>query len=480
MQALLFAALLAFSRSHVGRRPVLRARRGRAARPAGVRAVRRGPGVGAGRRDGRRCCCSRVDGRAVGSSSPSRARDGGPGRLHLGSYATRLQPLRGVLREPAPVAPGWSSAWRRSEPLVLLTLSRNRRVARVITTWTPRDPGRGRRGRRGVRLLLPRRRPDGSRRTTRSRSARSRGTSREPASLAAVAGFVLLAWKRFWRDPALLLVTAVYAFFVFYKIRIVPEHFWMARRFLPVILPSACLLLRGGAFFGVWSGASDEGSRRAGRVGGKAASRRGLVASARRSWRLSARRSPRATRPILDHVEYQGLIPRLEKLPRQFGDPGPRASSSPDVVRPARARAAARLHLREQRAGAQHAAARARAVPRLPRLGPGPVPRTSTSSAAAAPTCSRARSPWSAGLDRAVPGARVRVGAERLPAAVAAEGVRLQHLPVRGPAGRAGAVRPQRWAPTTTCTSSASTPRSGPTISPTAGRPTRRTSTLSG
>ena len=34
-----------------------------------------------------------------------------------------------------------------------------------------------------------------------------------------------------------------YAAFVFYKLRIVPEHFWLARRFLPVILPGALLLV---------------------------------------------------------------------------------------------------------------------------------------------------------------------------------------------------------------------------------------------
>ena len=47
---------------------------------------------------------------------------------------------------------------------------------------------------------------------------------------------------RFWRDPALFVTVVVFAFFFFYKIRIVPEHFWMARRFLPVILPGALLL----------------------------------------------------------------------------------------------------------------------------------------------------------------------------------------------------------------------------------------------
>ena len=64
-----------------------------------------------------------------------------------------------------------------------------------------------------------------------------------PAGLAAaLIGFVLVAWRKFWHDPALLVTTAVYGLFVFYKIQIVPEHFWMARRFVMIIMPAALLL----------------------------------------------------------------------------------------------------------------------------------------------------------------------------------------------------------------------------------------------
>ena len=36
---------------------------------------------------------------------------------------------------------------------------------------------------------------------------------------------------------------AAFALVFFYKIRVVPEHFWMERRFLPVILPGAFVLV---------------------------------------------------------------------------------------------------------------------------------------------------------------------------------------------------------------------------------------------
>ncbi len=62
-----------------------------------------------------------------------------------------------------------------------------------------------------------------------------------PGLLAALVGFALVARRSFWRDPALFLTVASFSCFFFYKIRIVSDHFWMARRFLPVILPGALL-----------------------------------------------------------------------------------------------------------------------------------------------------------------------------------------------------------------------------------------------
>jgi hypothetical protein len=133
-----------------------------------------------------------------------------------------------------------------------------------------------------------------------------------PGLIAALIGLVVIARRLFWRDPGLILLLASYAVFFFYKIRIVPDHFWMARRFLPVILPGA-LLLAGAAAL--------TGARRAGQLSGSLWQRPmfrsliGLVFVAV----LSAQYA-RASAPLLPHVEYAGVIPRLERLAAQIGD----------------------------------------------------------------------------------------------------------------------------------------------------------------
>ena len=63
-----------------------------------------------------------------------------------------------------------------------------------------------------------------------------------------------MVWRRFWQDPAWLLAVAFYSVFFFYKIQIVPEHFWMARRFLPVILPATMMCI--GAVLMEWAATS--------------------------------------------------------------------------------------------------------------------------------------------------------------------------------------------------------------------------------
>jgi len=194
----------------------------------------------------------------------------------------------------------------------LLFLSRSRRASRIVSRWTPvvlsivvviavvyayflRVPG----GRLAAHDAL-------SLRTF---------TWYFPwaALVAAVAGFVLLAWRRFWRDPALLLVTVVYGFFVFYKIQIVPEHFWMTRRFAPVILPAAYLLAAAAAFYRVWWTA---------RGRERPTSRLARIAE----WALPVAfvalvgaLQVRAAEPVRSHVEYQGLLARVEALAGRFG-----------------------------------------------------------------------------------------------------------------------------------------------------------------
>lgn len=137
-----------------------------------------------------------------------------------------------------------------------------------------------------------------------------------PAVLAALIGFTLYARRGFWRDPALFVTVTVFAVFVFFKIRIVPEHFWAARRFLPVILPATMLFAAAAALGG---GGPPSPSR---------------FGETRTGWRARLVRPllgiifivllgghyVRASRPVAGHIEYAGLIPRLEQLASQFAD----------------------------------------------------------------------------------------------------------------------------------------------------------------
>jgi hypothetical protein len=123
-----------------------------------------------------------------------------------------------------------------------------------------------------------------------------------PAALAAaVAGLCLVIWRGFWRDPAWLIAVAVYGLFFFYKIQIVPEHFWMARRFLPVILPATTLCI--GAVLMEWAGTANAWTMRIPRIALR------LVLVGLIAWSFVE-----STRPILRHVEYAGIIPRVESL----------------------------------------------------------------------------------------------------------------------------------------------------------------------
>jgi hypothetical protein len=127
-----------------------------------------------------------------------------------------------------------------------------------------------------------------------------------PALLAALIGFAILARRAFWRDPALFVTVAVFSCFFFFKIRIVTDHFWMTRRFLPVILPGALLFASAAALSGTRSGWRGTGALR---------TLIGVVFVT-----LLAADYARASRPLLQHVEYAGLIPRIERLAGTIGD----------------------------------------------------------------------------------------------------------------------------------------------------------------
>jgi hypothetical protein len=126
-----------------------------------------------------------------------------------------------------------------------------------------------------------------------------------PGLIAALIGYALVARGLFWRDPAFLVTLTAFSLFFFYKIRIVPEHFWMTRRFLPMILPGMLLIVASAALVGVrgrWFVA------RAVRIP------IGIVFLV-----LLAASYARAARPLLEHVEYAGVIPKLEQLATTVG-----------------------------------------------------------------------------------------------------------------------------------------------------------------
>ncbi len=127
-----------------------------------------------------------------------------------------------------------------------------------------------------------------------------------PGLLAALLGFVLLARRDFWRAPEIFTTVALFSFFFFYKIRIVSDHFWMARRFLPVILPGALLFAAAAALSGSRSGWAPT------RV------LRGTIGLA--FLFLLATQYTRAAKPVLPHVEYAGVIAKLEALSGEVGD----------------------------------------------------------------------------------------------------------------------------------------------------------------
>ncbi len=126
-----------------------------------------------------------------------------------------------------------------------------------------------------------------------------------PVVLAAAVGYALYARRLFWQDAALFLTVALFSLFLFYKIRIVPEHFWAARRFVPVILPGVLL-------FAV-AAAIGPGGR-----GWRAAMLRPALGSI--FLVLVANHYARASAPVAAHVEYAGLIPKLEQLVSHFTD----------------------------------------------------------------------------------------------------------------------------------------------------------------
>lgn len=130
-----------------------------------------------------------------------------------------------------------------------------------------------------------------------------------PAALVgALAGLAILAPRAFWRDPAFFSVACGTAIFVFYRIRIVPEHFWATRRYLPVILPAVLLGLA--AALAMPLAPRPGPGARVQRAGRQALRLAVLALVGWGFWTATAR--------IRAHVEYAGAVPRLEALAARF------------------------------------------------------------------------------------------------------------------------------------------------------------------
>ena len=132
----------------------------------------------------------------------------------------------------------------------------------------------------------------------------------QPLGLAAaLVGWSVVSGPRFWRGSALVLLSAAFAIVIFYNARITPDHFWMARRYVLIILPVSLLLAGAAAFTPVawldrrrvaWAGELSIGRVRVAA---------GIVLVAALGWQYG-----HTTWPILRHVEHAGMISALSRL----------------------------------------------------------------------------------------------------------------------------------------------------------------------
>ena len=132
--------------------------------------------------------------------------------------------------------------------------------------------------------------------------------------IAALAGWAIISGERFRRALPFLAVVAAYALFYFYDARITPDHFWAARRYMPVLLPGA-LLLAGAAFFmPIGAGAHRWAAWCATRGATGARTAAGILVVFGLALQYGG-----GTRPILRHTEHAGMIPAVESLARRIG-----------------------------------------------------------------------------------------------------------------------------------------------------------------
>ena len=123
----------------------------------------------------------------------------------------------------------------------------------------------------------------------------------------AIIGYALVVWRSFWRAPALILGVTTLSILFLYKIRIWPEHFWLARRFLTEILPGTLIFASAALFMG-----SDPRNVKGVRPLLTVIGVLGVI--------LLGRHYLAASQPIRTHIEYAGLIPQIERLAGRFAD----------------------------------------------------------------------------------------------------------------------------------------------------------------
>ncbi len=128
-----------------------------------------------------------------------------------------------------------------------------------------------------------------------------------PLGLIATLIGTVIAWRRdFWRDPAMAIVFISFAMLFFYKIHVVPLHFWMDRRFLAVILPCA-LIFAAVAALGL-AVTRPRGVQLVRVIAGL-----GFLAWLGRSYAVAAA-------PLLPHIEYETVVPTIERVAGTIGD----------------------------------------------------------------------------------------------------------------------------------------------------------------
>ena len=130
----------------------------------------------------------------------------------------------------------------------------------------------------------------------------------------AIIGYALVVWRSFWRAPALILGVTALSMLFLYKIRIWPEHFWLARRFLTEILPGTLIFASAALFAPMWMGPMGSDARNFKRVRPLFAvlGMLGVI--------FLGRQYLAASQPIRTHIEYAGMIPEVERLAARFGD----------------------------------------------------------------------------------------------------------------------------------------------------------------